>query len=324
MLSAIYRVFTIELPGASVEPNNPIYQFLYRRTARPLTDRKIRLAMIGLFLLFALMPILFALHYYYQLTQAIAVNAPVPRLAASLIRYEMDRATNLALILTALISFGLMVIGDLFTLAITAGSTDLQRNREHWELVTLTGIAPSRVVDAQQVIGQIRAWHFTPVEMAVRVTLIMLMLILAFPTALLYLTSSDSTRQSVVSNIVLSIVFSAVLGLWLVYEPYWRMRAMVATGVRIGTQARHPIMLILMCASSTIWMRAQQTFILLAVALIFSQAAALSSYNVSSIAFITVFVAVLLFISRSFYAAVTIRETQEAINRVFKYDCIER
>lgn len=328
MLSALRRMLTIRLPDSPpdslIETNNPIYQFLRRRMVRPFTGSKIRLAMSTMFLLFALIPVLFALSYYHQLNQSISLNAPVPRLAASLVRFEMDRAISLSLGVTAVLSFGLMVIGDLFTLAVTAGSTHLPRDKGHWELVTLTGIAPIRVIEAEQAIGQIRAWWFTILEMAVRITLTSLLFILAFTTGFVYFEASGSTRQFTLSSVVLPIIFAAVLGLWMSYEPYWRMRAMVATGVRISIQVRNPILLVLITIGSMLWMRTRQVFVLLALFLIFTQAAlALSRYNETSIAFITVFVAVLLFVSRSFYVAVTIRETQDASDRVFDHDRID-
>lgn len=312
-------MFSIRMPESLITGNNPVYWFERNRIKRAFTGQRIRFMLIAMIAVFCITPILFGASYVIQQQQMIAASGSPYGYG---VRYSVTNALSTAFFILSLISVLLMFIADLFTLAVTSWGNDLNRNAEHWDLIALTGLAPEKVIAAKQTIAQMRAWRFTVVEIALRASIV-LVVVGYYVVGQLSSFNRGSSSALGWEDLYLPLLI-AVLAVWIFFEPYWRMRAMVANGVQISTRIKSTVLLVLICFGMMFWMRIRQALILYAIIFIGSQVVQFFYRSFGYDSGVQLFLAVsisfvLLLVTWRFYvwieASATRRATARILNR---------
>lgn len=276
MIGMLRSIFQIKLPESTGDTTNPIYWFDRRRVARPFTDAKIQLGLL-LVIPFVLIPIWLGfnrineLYLQYGALSGQSVSANYGGngyLNSPEFKFMVDVAR--ATLLLALIAVILMIVTNAYTLAVTINGAGFNRHNEYSDAVKLTSITPSQWIAAKQQIAQMRAWRLVVFEVAVRSTFAGLTFFSLFRYG-------DFERlvgqQELVINtdwrfwlsIVATIGFTLLV---ILYEPYWRMRLMVASGLRIATREKPGGWMMLQCGYAILTVHVQQATVIVCLMLI--------------------------------------------------------
>lgn len=238
----LQRLIVVTIP-TSGRHTNPLYMYEVRRVRHLKARRQIFRYVAVLSLPCIVIPILFALGFD---AAAILANSPTSATPLTVLRAELGRALGYLLIANGVCMF--MV--DLAALTTAVTVSEFYRTDSFWELVLITTIRAEDVIEAKQAATELRAWRATGIELALRAALGSCMALITITLML------DSARRPGWLDLVLSSIAVAAFIGFLIYEPYWRMRATVAIGLRIAAREANPAILILRVISRAVilWM----------------------------------------------------------------------
>lgn len=251
MIQWLQRLYTIYLPKAFVGQKNPFFTYKFSRLRGIRTDSHIRRYLIILFGTAILTALIFAGGRYLLYIALYQSGSITPYLL---------RDGLVFILILATITFSLA--GDVFTLIVTITQTDFGRRDAHWDLITLTGIRPHHVIEAEESIAQIRAWRLVAWEVAFRLFLIAFVLIETLGSEFAYRLASIRPHSPSLTSIFAVGMTLTTLGFWYVFEPYWRMRMMVGIALRLSARTHTGVGIVLACAYALISTRFIQGIVL--------------------------------------------------------------
>jgi hypothetical protein len=106
-----------------------------------------------------------------------------------------------------------------------------------WDLLRLTPIRIQTILSAKHAASQLRTWRTLAAVIGMRAALVLIML-LWVPFSLNEVTYGLRYTQSIPPAYVVVLVYAVPLGLVLMIEPLWRMRAVTALGVAVSALTR--------------------------------------------------------------------------------------
>lgn len=126
----------------------------------------------------------------------------------------------------ALLILGAMIAIDVAYVLITVSTFNAEMRQGQWDLLTLTPVPSERIYAAKFSVAQLRVFHFMVVETGLRTLCVWLfMLEIAFR-----LIQRWGGLYSVLLSNMLGVLIILPAVYFLIVEPFWRMRVMVAIG----------------------------------------------------------------------------------------------
>lgn len=216
------------MPHGAVEPPNPVFDYEIRhvRGLRTAHDLRRYAKVVLLAVLVAIVGLAVVLRLAYGTRTAGQVNFYGNY-------YLMIVFANV----------GLSVASDLINVLLTVLRVNRDVTASQWDVLRLTNLGETKILQAHYAVAQIRAWRLLPVEMAFRVLAVVL-----FPLFVVLETSlrSQFGVMTVLSFVVLGGFVSVFMlfgrglfSLLCILEPIWRMQALVALGVAVAMQFRN-------------------------------------------------------------------------------------
>lgn len=127
------------------------------------------------------------------------------------------------------------VILDLASLAFTLNSIDVPDNPKWWDLLRLAVDRPESVIIAKHTVAQVRAWRVMVIVLSLRACLALVGVIHLFGTTSGFDGYLPPSQYLLIPTLV-------VFGATYVIEPFWRMGAMTALGLRISARVKNTAM----------------------------------------------------------------------------------
>jgi len=158
---------------------------------------------------------------------------------------------------------GMSAIIDLYILVTTINYSGLHSDAGKWESIELTGITPQRVIDGSHQIALARAWPICILEMALRASLIVMLLA---STIVSELYNGDSNLWNAILSSQVLVYVPVYLVLY--FEPVWRMRYVTAFALRLAARSHDLTTLIFVYLRAFFYLRIMQFAIMVCWALI--------------------------------------------------------
>lgn len=129
------------------------------------------------------------------------------------------------------ISLPVMLLSSAYTVFVTIILLNQQHHASYWEILLLTPQSEAHILFAKIAAAQISAWRIVVVEAGLRLALL-IVVFLNFTTD----TISTSGYQRLSGGLFLFVIITGVMGVFLAFEPFLRMRALVALCAMIAVK----------------------------------------------------------------------------------------
>ena len=218
----VTRILASYLPHSEITRPNPVFNFDLRRV-RWLSDPE-RLLRFSLYL-FLIPPVAISLIVFVLAQDALHAGANSYAYRAY---YQFFFVTTWVIFL---LSLAVTVVGDLYYLLVSVSSINRMITSGEWDMLRLTVIPETDLVQSKHVVAEIKGWRFMVIEAAVRT------FGLGFAITHMVLFAKFSYAQ-LASPLFLA-ALSAVLVIWsgiYAIEPLWRMRALTALGIAASAE----------------------------------------------------------------------------------------
>lgn len=273
------------MPHTLVQSRNPVFEYDLRRVRRFRTPQALR--RYSLYVLLGTIILLIGL-WVLNLANYVDLYTNTYRPGSRYVHSGMVGATFSAVVVA---TFLIMLIADLYYILLTVSAINRQVTTGQWDVLRLTSLRINDILTAKYSVAQIRAWRGMALEVGSRIlliSLILLMLVLDPDRIASAIVSSPDSWLSTMPVVLVgdgSFVAAigrelnqhlfATIGLCLsvlilaaayTLELLWRMRAIIALGLRISAQVHSLTFAILAALAALFGMRLVQGFMLVFVA----------------------------------------------------------
>jgi hypothetical protein len=151
-----------------------------------------------------------------------------------------------------LLAVGLMVIaGSINYLAVSIHTINQQMNSGHWDMLRLSPLPDEDIYEGKLRTAEIRAWRVMNIEVALRLMLItLIVMVIMLPPNTLVLGQDYFSNSSIGGNLLeslqrdtfytcLLLVMLTICAVVWVFEPRWRMRTLLAMGLSLSSRVRN-------------------------------------------------------------------------------------
>jgi hypothetical protein len=187
---------------------------------------------------------------------------------ASVAVHNIYDVAELIITLILFANVGVTLLADAYYTMVTVNSINQQVVSGHWDILRVTPLPEDDILSAKYAISQILAWRLMAIETALRVLSIVFIPVLIISTPLLYSGNLlTSLLAFVTAPVIILFVIVAVapvsipvliLLLMYIFEPYWRMQAVLAFGIAVSARIQNTTIAALAGFGTLLVMRAVQ------------------------------------------------------------------